>query len=143
MVYRVKKSIAQYTLVDLLEILQYPSHPEYSAVQAELEKRSPSEQELMIARRGMVFRNKYRNKPLSFIDYLYCFLTPLIAPKNQFAQDKDVEQSYADQLTEYEIHNESRKASQLKKCRMITEITYGVISILIFIFLITMFLVSC
>ncbi|MDX8338785.1 hypothetical protein SLH46_06310 [Draconibacterium sp. IB214405] len=122
--YRVKRNIYQYSLLDLLEILQYSDHPEYNEAEQELKKRNPSEKELSAARMGLVYRNKTRNKPLSFVELLYCILTPLISNKHSLTGEDHIEESFDDQLAEYEYFNESRKVKQFKNCKLIVQFLY-------------------
>lgn len=114
MAYRVKKSIPQYSLVDIFEILLNKNHPEFAEVKKEFEKRKPSEKEIEIAKKGLEIRLKTRNKPLTFWDKLYCFLVPFLYSNNSF-DNKSAHEEFADNLAELEMYGESRRAEELKK----------------------------
>ena len=140
MVYKIKKSIPQYTIVDLLEILQYPSHPEYSAVQDELEKRNPTDKELAIARNGLVYRNEARNRPLTLVDYLYCLFAPLTEQRSRFTAESDVGNSFDDTIAEYEYYNESRRANQMRVCKKIVMGFWSIVGLIALLFFIVFFI---
>ena len=119
MSYRVKKSINQYSLVDLLEISMFKQHPEYDLVKKELYSRSPSQKEIEIAQKGLKYRMKARNKPLSTIDKVYCLLAPVMVSKPTISGYSDVNDLYSDQLDEYQSLNETKSVIELKKWQKI------------------------
>ncbi len=125
MPYKVKKSIQQYSLVDLLEIMRNERHQEYQLAKDEFQKRKPSEKELEVAKKGLEIRIKSRNKPLSLGDKIYCFLIPFIATKDPFVSDsKEISNEYERQLDEFEMYGETRRVEELKKWQTYVRITY-------------------
>jgi hypothetical protein len=137
MPYRIKKSIQQYSLVDLLEILKYQRHPEHQSAVDEFNKRNPSQRDLEIAKKGLEIRAQSRNKSLSFTDVLYCFIIPFIAPKNPFVINQtEIDEEYEMLSEEFEIHGESKRIQELKKWRSYIETIYAILAGLLILSLI-------
>lgn len=142
MTYRIKKSIKQYSLVDLMEIIQNSQHPEYEKSKEEFKKRKPSKKELEIAIKGLEIRLKSRNKPLSLIDKIYCFIIPFSAAKDPFTSDStEISNEYERQMQEFEMYGETRRIEELRKWQKYGRITYlGLISVMILVFVILILL---
>jgi hypothetical protein len=122
MPYKIKKSIQQYSLVDLLEIMRNERHQEYQLARDEFQKRKPSDEELGIARKGLEIRIKTRNKPLSFGDKIYCFLRPfLVLAKYSTESWNEFERQ---QIDEFEMYGEIRRVEELKKWQAYARIAH-------------------
>lgn len=125
MPYKIKKSIQQYSLVDLLEIIRNERHREFQLAKDEFQKREPSNKELEIAKKGLEIRLISRNKPLSFADKIYCLLIPFTAPKDPFISNStEIDDEYERQLDEFEMYGETRRIEELKKWQTYGRITY-------------------
>lgn len=125
MPYKIKKSIQQYSLVDLMEIVRNERHPEYQQAKEEFIKRKPADNKLEIAKKGLEIRIKSRNKPLSLGDKIYCFLIPFTATKDPFISDsKEISDEYEKQLDEFEMYGETRRVEELKKWQTYARITH-------------------
>ena len=126
--YKVKKSIHQYSLVDLLEILLNQSHPEYNKAKKEFDSRTPSIKELEMAKKGLKVRLEVRNKPLSFFDKVNCFIIPLTTRNSLFKSHiGKIENKFKKDLKEFEYYGENRRVKELKKWQNYALITYFVI----------------
>lgn len=126
--YRVKKAIHQYSLVDLLEILLNKEHQEYLSVLEEFKKRTPSEKELEIAKKGLKIRLQVRNKPLSLFDKINCFIVPFTAKQSLFKTDyREIEEQYESDMQEFIMYGETRRVEELKKWQKYAKITYLVL----------------
>lgn len=125
MTYRVKKSIQQYSLVDLLEIMRNERHEEYLLVEQEFQRRQPSKKELELAKAGLEIRIKSRNKPLSVGDKIYCFLIPFIATRDPWVNNSsEIKDEFEKQIDEFEMYGETRRVEELKKWQAYARITY-------------------
>lgn len=125
MPYKIKKSIQQYSLVDLLEIMRNEKHMEFQLAKNEFQTRNPSEKELEIAKKGLEIRIKSTNKPLSLGDKIYCFLIPFTATRDPFISDsKEISDEYERQLDEFEMYGETRRVEELKKWQTYARITH-------------------
>lgn len=132
--YRVRKSVRQYTLVDLLEVLRNENHLEYQQVNEEYQKRNPEEKELEIARKELKIRLKSRNKTLSFVDKVSCFFIPFVSTKSPYVADVvEINEAFEKQMEEFEIHGETRRMEELKKWQKYARITHLTIISLIFL----------
>jgi hypothetical protein len=133
MPYKIKKSIQQYSLVDLLEILRDRGHPEYLQVKEEYDKRNPSEQQIESAVKELEIRLKSRNKPLSLGDKIYCFLIPLIyyfVPADKDS-DEQIKDEFEKQIDDFEFFGETNRAQELRKWQKYAIRTYWVFLILL------------
>ncbi len=133
MSYRVKKIIQQYSLVDILEIKMHPTHPEFQQAMDELKKRNPSAQELSMATKGLQYRLRTRNKSLSVIDKIYCLLVPFMTSHPTISGYSDAEDLYEDQLNEFLMHNETKRATELKRWQRYGRIFHLTLAALIFL----------
>ena len=116
MAYKIRKSIPQYSLVDIFEILLNKNHPEFAEVKREFEKRRPTEKEIEIAKKGLEIRLKARNKPLTFWDKLYCLILPILySNKSLDFNSSKLEDAFQEHLSEFEMYGESKRAEELKK----------------------------
>src|SRR3989339_2233569 len=132
MTYKIKKSIQQYSLVDLLEIMSNERHPEYQLANDEFQKRKASDKELEKARKGLEVRIKARNKPLSLGDKIYCFLRPLLVLAKYTTESWSEFESQ--QMDEFETYGETRRVEELKKWQVYARITHlSLIGLLILI----------
>jgi hypothetical protein len=116
MSYKVKKSIQQYSIVDLLEIIINENHQEYQLAKNEFQKRKPSKKELEVAKKGLEIRIKSRNKPLSTIDKIYCFIIPFTANKSPFVNRvTQLNNEHESHLDEFKMYGETKRVEELKK----------------------------
>lgn len=114
--YRVKKAICHYSLVDLLEIIMNKEHSEYQEALKEFNCRTITDKEMEIAKKGLKIRLKLRNKPLSLIDKINCFLVPIIAKQRPFTEwYTEMNLQYENDMDEFRYFGETRRIEELKK----------------------------
>lgn len=120
-----------YSLVDLMEVLLNKQNTEYQSAKEEFQKRNPSEKELEEARKGLDIRLKSKNKPLSFVDKIYCILSVFVDLNNSDTKE------YEKQLDEYEMYGETKRVEEIKRLRKYAIITF--LGLLVLLFLIALF----
>lgn len=133
MAYRIKKSLQQYSLVDLLDIMGIEKHPENLDAKNEFHKRNPSEKEIEIAKKGLKIRIESRNKPLPVFDKIYCFFVPFTSQRDPFLNNAtEIKEEFEKHQDEYEFYCETKRVEELKKWQGYARITHVIIiSILI------------
>ena len=132
MPYKVKKAIQQYSLVDLMEIMLEESHPEYQVAKAEFESRTPTDKELEYANSGLEIRLKNRDKPLSTMDKLRCFVIPFTTSKSgNISKSEAIDDTFEQRLTMFQTYGKSKRVEELEKWQGYAKITHTVLVILV------------
>lgn len=138
MQYKIGKSLKQYSIVDLLEVLQNNENPNCLSAKNELDNRNISQEDMDFAKKQLEIRikshQKEAQKPLSLYEKLVAFFVPftyniestLKYNESEYSENH-IESEYSEK---FEMFGSKRKLEEFKKWR-----SYGLIFYLVIIVL--------